>query len=193
MSSTITAVFLILFFSLLIGIVVVAFFVLQKTGLLASFMKGKWLLSLLSFGFIIAFIAGGIGLLARSEWAVPLLRYTIYGWLAYLWLYGLGKLVGMWTLLRQEEATTISQFAGRDPFFDEVLEKSIEFGKRSIHPEPESDEMPHAITDSPMEEMMNDEELFEELFPFAIRRKMKRKMIGLLIHTAIMLLILWGL
>lgn len=192
MSTTITAVFLLLFFFLLIGIMVIASTILHKTGLLAGFMKGRWLLSLLTISFVGAFVAGGIGLLTKADWAVPLLRYTIYGWLIYLWLYGLNKLFGMWALLRQEEATTLSQFAGRDPFFDEVLEKSIEFSKRSTHPEPASDEMPHGVTDSPLEEMMNDEELFEDLFPIAIRRKMKRKVIGLLIHTVIMLLILWG-
>ncbi|MEZ4994047.1 MAG: hypothetical protein R2824_26715 [Saprospiraceae bacterium] len=192
MLSIIIAVFILFFFVVVIAFSVWAFSRMHKIGLLRGFMKGKWLLSFLTLTFLVAFIASAIGLLTRADWAVPLLRYTVSGWLPYVWIYGLNKLLGMAATLKFEQATSLSQFVGRDKYFDEVLEKSIALSKESGHAVPESPDDAHGVTDSPLEEMLNDEELFRELFPIALRRKIKRQVIGLLIHTIIMLAILWA-
>jgi hypothetical protein len=153
-------------------------------------MRGQLLLSLLSLLFVIAFITSGIAMLMQAEWAVPVLCYTIYGWLIYVWLYGLKKLLDLVALLKFETAQSVSQLMGRSKLFDEVIEKSIELSKQSSHPDSEDAEEANAVSDTEWENLINDEEWFKEVFPYAIRKRIKRKVIGLLVHTAIFVVIL---
>lgn len=190
MVTKIIAVFLIFIFMVLIAIAVWSFIRLHKLGLLTGFMQGQWLLSLLSGVFVVFFIVNGIALLMQVEWAVPAMCYTIYFWLLYVWLYGLKKILDLVVLLKFEKAKSISQLMGRSKFFDELLEKSIALSTKSVPPAMETSGEAHAVTDSPWEALINDEEFFKETFPYALRKKIKRKVIGLLVQTAIFVVIL---
>jgi hypothetical protein len=55
MLSIIIAVFLVVFFLFLIGVLVWGVIRLRRLGLLAGFMRGKWLLSLLTIAFVLYF------------------------------------------------------------------------------------------------------------------------------------------
>ncbi|PHN04308.1 hypothetical protein [Flavilitoribacter nigricans] len=189
MFTTIIAIFIISFFVLMIGVGIWGFIKLNKIGLLQGFMRGKWLASLLTSLLVIAFLTGSVGLLAKSSWAQPLLVYTIYIWLVYVWLYNLRIILNMVALLQNEKPTSISHFMGRSQFYDDLIHKTIELSK---NPEGEEDDgqEAHAASDPPLEEMLNDETMFPLLFQIGIRRKIKRKLIGLLIHTVIFLTIL---
>jgi len=184
------AVFLIFLFVVLIAVAVWAFHLLHKVGLLATFMRGKWLGSLLSGLFVIQFIVTGIAMLMQVDWAVPVMCYTIYLWLIYVWCYGLKDILKFVLLLKTEKATSISQFIGRSEQFDELIEKSIALSKESGNSTTEEEGGAHAVTDSSWENLLNDEDWFKEVFPYALRKKIKRKVIGLLVHTAIFVVIL---
>lgn len=189
MITTIIAIIIIFFFTLAVGGLTWALIRLKGTGLLTIFMRGKWLLSILSFAFIASFFTSAIAMLMGKAWATPFLIYTIYGWLVYLWLYNLKMLWDMYVLLKSEKAKSVSQLMGRSQVFDEIIEKSIELSKTSsVPPEPGADA--HAVRDAQWEEVLNDEGLFQEVFPMAIRKKMRKKIIGLTVHTIIFLVIL---
>lgn len=189
MITTIIAIIIIFFFTLAVGGLTWALIRLKGTGLLAIFMRGKWLLSILSFAFIASFFTSATAMLMGKAWATPFLIYTIYGWLVYLWLYNLKMLWDMYVLLKSEKAKSVSQLMGRSQVFDEIIEKSIELSKTSsVPPEPGADA--HAVRDAQWEEVLNDEGLFQEVFPIAIRKKMRKKIIGLTVHTIIFLIIL---
>ncbi len=189
MITTIIAIIIIFFFTLAVGGLTWALIRLKGTGLLTIFMRGKWLLSILSFAFIASFFTSAIAMLMGKAWATPFLIHTIYGWLVYLWLYNLKMLWDMYVLLKSEKAKSVSQLMGRSQVFDEIIEKSIELSKTSsVPPEPGADA--HAVRDVQWEEVLNDEGLFQEVFPIAIRKKMRKKIIGLTVHTIIFLIIL---
>lgn len=190
MITKIIAVFLIFIFIVLIAIAVWAFVRLNKMGLLSTFMQGQWLGSLLSGLFVILFIGTGIAMLMQVEWAMPVMCYTIYGWLIYVWLYGLNKILKMVVLLKTEEAKSVSQLMGRSKLFDELIEKTIAMTRESQSVATEVEGDAHAVTDSEWENLINDEDWFKEVFPYALRKKIKRKVIGLLVHTAIFVVIL---
>ena len=168
----------------------VAFFLLRKMNLLTGFLRGKWLLGVLTGLFTVSFIVCAIAMLREAEWAVPALTYTIYLWLAYIWLNSLKKIWNLVVLLRWDKAKSISQFMGRSAFFDQLLEKTVELSARSAHPEAEEPGEAHAVTDSAWEDLINDEEWFKEVFPGAVRQKIRRSVTGLLVLTAIFVLIL---
>lgn len=192
MITTIIAIFIIFIFTLAIAGLIYALIRLKGLGMLALFallMRGKWLLSMLSFAFIATFFTSAIAMLMGKDWATPLLVYTIYGWLVYVWLYNLKLLWNMYALLKWEKAQSVSQLMGRSKVFDELIEKSIEISKTStVPPEPGADA--HAVRDAQWEKVLNNEEFFQEVFPIAIRKKMRKKLIGLSIHTIIFLVIL---
>ncbi len=178
------AILLLLFFLFLTGIGVWAFSMLHKMGLMNRFMKGKWLASILTVAFIALFLVSGIGLLFRFSWALPLLQYTIYGWLAYLWVYNLTKIIGTVVWLKTEKAKSVDQLIGRNPFFDDLVGKTMAFN--SVRTVAETSEEGQPVTDPSLDDLMHNEELFAALLPRAIRRKLIRKTIGLIIHTVIM-------
>lgn len=181
--------FILLFYFLFVPLVVVISAVsLRLTGLLALLLKYKWPLVLLTLAFTAVFIAGAIGLWRGAEWAVPVLSFAIYGWLVYLWLYNLRALLKLVALLKWEKARSISQFMGRSEFFDKLIYQLIELSKRSGSPATEEEETAYAAPDSDFEAVLNDEELFQEVFPDAVRKKIRRKLIGLLVHTVLF----WG-
>lgn len=189
MLTTIIAVSVIIFFTLVIAVGTFSLIGLNKLGLLKGFMQGKWLASLLTSVLMILFFVSAIGLLVGTTWASPLMTYTIYVWLVYVWLYNLNIILGMLTLLKTEKPRSISHFMGRSEFFDNLIEKSIDLSNTSSGME-ETEDGAHAVSDSPLEEMLNDENTFPELFQIGIRRKMKRKLIGLIVHTVILFIIL---
>jgi hypothetical protein len=190
MFTNIIAVSLILFFIVIIAAGIWAFSRLHKMGLLKLFMQGQWLLGLLTTSFIFLFIVCGVGLMMKAAWAAPVLYYTICFWLVYVWLYNLKTLLKMFALLKDDEAKSISHFMGRSKFFDELIHKSIELSNKGTYETPENPDDPHAVRDGSMDVLLNDEELFKEVFPMAVRKKIKRKMIGLLVHTAIFVVFL---
>lgn len=190
MINTIIALFLIISFILIIGIGIWAFQKLHKTGLLKTFLKGKILLSVLTMIFVVSFIVSSIGLIVGSTWAGPLLFYTLIGWLIYVWAYNMKAILNLFMLMKEERPRGISQFMGRSEFFDELVHKSIELDNQANYPAPENEEEAHAVRDGSLEELLNDEEAFGDLFPYAIRRKLKRKIIGLVVHTVIYVVIL---
>lgn len=71
-----------------------------------------------------------------------------------------------------------------------MVEKSIALSRSATHPGIETEKKAHAVSDPALEAVLNDEELFRELFPMAIRRKIRRKMIGLIVQTIIMVAML---
>ena len=184
------AVFLIFFFLVLIAITAWSFTRIHQMGMLKLFLQDKWLGSLLSGLFVMLFLVGGVALLMQAEWAVPVLRYTIYGWLVYVWLYGLKKLGDMILLLRYEKAKSMSQFVGRSKFFDELIAKTIVLSKRSQSLAAPATGEGTAVSDSSWEAMLDDEALFGEIFHQALRKRIRRRVIGLVVHTFIFLLIL---
>ena len=181
--------FILLFYFLFVPLVLVVLAIrLRFTSLLALLLKYKWPLVLLTLAFTAVFIVGAIGLWRGAEWAVPVLSYAIYGWLVYLWLYNGNELLKLVALLKWEEARSISQFMGRSEFFDQLIYQLIELSKRSGSPGTKEEEPARAATDSDFEAVLNDEELFQEVFPDAVRKKIRRKLIGLLVHTVLF----WG-
>jgi hypothetical protein len=78
---------------------------------------------------------------------------------------------------------------GRSALFDTLIDKSIAISKTgSVPAVPGADA--HSVRDAQWEEVLNDENLFLEVFPTAIRKKIRKKIIGLLVHTIIFLAIL---
>lgn len=189
MLTTLIAAFIILFFTLVVVIGTWALIRLKKIGLLKGFMQGKWLLSLLTSILMISFFVSSIGLLIGTSWARSLLVNTIYVWLIYVWLYNLKVIAGMWTMLQVENPKSISHFMGRSPFFDELVHKSIDLSNTPSKTA-ESGESAHPVTDSPLEAMLNDENTFPELFQIGMRRKIRKKLIGLVVQTIIFIVIL---
>lgn len=190
MVTKIVAVFLILIFLIIIIVGVWTSIRLQKWGLLRSFLRGKWFLGLLTTAFILQFIVNGIALLLEKEWAVTATSYTIYLWLVYIWAYNLKAIFDLFVLLKTEKAQSVSQLMGRSQLFDELLEKSIELSKQSNAPETNEAGEAHAVRDSEWEGLVDNEEWFQEVFPDAVRTKIRRKITGLMVLTVVFLLIL---
>lgn len=193
MFTKIIAFILLLYFTFAILVVVISAIRLRRLGmlaLLALFLKYKWRMALLTLAFTIVFVIGAIGLWRGAGWAVPVLTYAIYGWLVYLWAYNLNELWKLLALLNWEEARSFSQFVGRSEFFDKLIYQLIELSNRSGSPEREGPA--HAAADSDFESVLNNEELFQEAFPDAVRKKIRRKCIGLLVHTLVFLAMLMG-
>lgn len=186
----IIAVFIIFTFSVIIAFGIFSFIRLHKTGLFMLFMRGKWLLSLLTTTLMILFIVCSVAILMNKNRAVPVLFYTICIWLVYVWLYNLKSLFNLFVILRFDKGKTISHYMGRSKFFDELIGKAIELSNKGNYPDPETEDEPHAVRDASLEALLNDEEKFQELFPIAIRRKMKRKFVGLVVHTVVLVAIL---
>jgi hypothetical protein len=189
MLTKIIALFLIFYFTFVTLATAFAALFLRKTGLLSLLMKYKWPLALLTLAFTVLFYVGSIGLWRGAAWAAPLLTYTLYGWLVYLWLYNLSILMKWVALLKWENARRFSDFMGRSAFFDALIHRLIALSNRSAS-QPAEEEAAHAVSDSNFEAVLNDEDLFREAFPDAIRKKIRRKLIGLLVHTFVFVLIL---
>ncbi|KAA3621314.1 MAG: hypothetical protein DWQ02_27980 [Bacteroidetes bacterium] len=191
MLTKIIGIFILISFTFIILFGTFTFIRLHKMGLLIMFMKGKWLSGLLTTGFFGLFLTCGVGLIAQISWAGPILFYTIIFWLIYVWLYNLKTLLNMYAFLTNDKGKSISHYMGRSKFFDTLIHKTIEMSDQGPYQSPEDPAEPHAVRDGSLDVLLNDEETFQELFPIAIRRKMKRKVTGLLIHTAISVLILF--
>ncbi len=191
MLTKIIGIFILISFAFIILFGTFSFIRLHKMGLLKMFMKGKWLSGLLTTGFFILFLTCGAGLIAEASWAAPILFYTMIFWLIYVWLYNLKVLLNMFLMLKYDRGNSISHYMGRSKFFDTLIHKAIEMSNQGPYQSPEDSGEPHAVRDGSLDALLNDEETFKNLFPIAIRRKMKKKMKGLLIHTAISILILF--
>lgn len=190
MLTKIIALFLMFYFTFVTLVAAFSALFLRKTGLLSLLMKHKWPLALLTLTFTVLFYAGGIGLWRGDAWAAPLLTYTLYGWLVYLWLYNLSILLKWVALLKWENASRFSDFMGRSAFFDALIHQLIALSNRSASQPAEEEEAAHAVSDSNFEAVLNDEDVFREAFPDAIRKKIRRKAIGLLVHTLVFVLII---
>lgn len=79
---------------------------------------------------------------------------------------------------------------GRSQLFDELLEKSIELSKESNATATDEAGEAHAVRDSEWEGLVDDEEWFQEVFPYAVRTKIRRKITGLMALTIVFLLVL---
>jgi hypothetical protein len=190
MFTKIIGIFLIVAFTFIILFGTISFVGIHKMGLFKSFMRGKWLLGLLTTAFMGIFMACGVGLIKQAFWATELLFYTIILWLVYVWLYNLKMLFNMYVLLKFDRGSSISHYMGRSKFFDGLIHKAIELSNKGPYAAPEGPEGPHAVRDGSLDVLLNDEETFQNLLPIAIRKKMKKKFTGLLIHTMIFLVIL---
>jgi hypothetical protein len=73
---------------------------------------------------------------------------------------------------------------GRDRFFDDLINKSVEWSKTS-NAKAEGVEGGEASSDAIWEELINDEEWFASVFPDAVREKIRRKVIAMIVHTVI--------
>lgn len=185
MVTKIIAILLLFITILLIAVTGWSFFMVNKIGLLKTFLKNKWALGLLSAAFVVMFLVSGTGVLLGVAWALPALRYTLGGWILYIWLYNVKAIFDLIAVLKWEKATTISQFMGRSELFDKVLEKSIELSRQGTHAAPEADDDAHAVSDAAWEELLGDEQFYREVMPAAIRQRIRRKVIGLLVLTVI--------
>lgn len=183
---------LIFYFGFVTLFSVVAAIFLRKTGLLSLLLKDKWLWSVLTAAFTVSFIACGIGLWKETDWAVPVLSYTIYGWIGYLWVYNLKQVYQWVAVLKWDKANSVSQLMGRSKFFDDLIAQLIEMSKQSGHTKTEANGTAHAVTDSSLEAILDDEDFFKEEVPKYLRKKIRRKVIGLLVHTLILLMMLMG-
>lgn len=190
MITTIIASIIIFFFTVAIAVLIFALYRLKGFDLLRLFLQGKWLLSLLTLAFVGSFLTGAVGLLKDRLWAAPLLVYTICGWIIYLWVYNLKLLWNMYALLKWEKATSLSQIVGRSRFFDELINKTIAISNTSTAVTDTADTEGHAVRDSEWEALLHNEAFFQEVFPIAIRKKMRKKTIGLMVHTIINLIML---
>lgn len=189
MITTIIASIIIFFFTVAIAVLIFALYRLKGFGLLRLFLRGKWLLSLLTLAFVGSFLTGAVGLLMDHPWAAPLLVYTICGWIIYLWAYNLKLLWNMYALLKWEKATSLSQIVGRSRFFDELINKTIAISNTGAAVA-DTETGGHAVRDSEWEALLHNEAFFQEVFPIAIRKKMRKKTIGLMVHTIINLIML---
>lgn len=189
MITTIIASIIIFFFTVAIAVLIFALYRLKGFGLLRLFLRGKWLLSLLTLAFVGSFLTGAVGLLMDRPWAAPLLVYTICGWVIYLWAYNLKLLWNMYALLKWEKATSLSQIVGRSRFFDELINKTIAISNTGAAVA-DTETGGHAVRDSEWEALLHNEAFFQEVFPIAIRKKMRKKTIGLMVHTIINLIML---
>lgn len=190
MLTKIIGIFILISFSFILLFGTFAFVRLHKMGMFKIFMQGKWLLGLLTTSFIGLFLVCGVGLIKGTSWAPPVLFYTIIFWLIYVWLYNLKILLNMFVLLKYDRGKSISHYMGRSRFFDALIDKAVEMSNQGPYTAPATAEEPHAVRDGSLDVLLNDEETFQNLFPIAIRRKMKKKFKGLLIHTIISLIIL---
>jgi hypothetical protein len=185
---------IILFFVLVTAVTIWGMIRLRQMGLLQGFMRGKWVASTLSLLFLVQFIVASIALIVGARWATPVMRYTIILWLVYLWIYGLGQLIKLWGVLHDDQATRLSDFMGRDQFFDQLINKTVEMNAAKAYIQPvaghDTEETGQAAPGSEMVDLLNDEFFFEIVLPVVIRKKIRRKLIGLAIHTAIFIIFL---
>ncbi|MEN0002569.1 MAG: hypothetical protein AAF798_00450 [Bacteroidota bacterium] len=189
-----------------IGIFVIFFFVfvtvaaaramvyLHRQGLLKGLLRGRWLTGALTLFFILQFIVVGIAMVAGAAWATPVMRYTIILWLVYCWVYGMGKAFRLWSVLQNEELRSFGDFMGRDAYLDELMMKAINISLQEGYTPSDTtaSEPINLATNTRSVDVFNDEDYFKTALPIAIRRKIKRGMLGLLVQTAFFLLILWG-